>query len=137
MKGFFKKGNVHDATMIWNEMLKEGCKPNTVAYNTMIYGLRLNGMLLRAISIFYKIAKSEHLPNVKTYGILLNGFANAVSGRAGRRAGLGPDSQARFGPARPGPLGPINAKNSTMSSREATRQGNDIQETERVLEGEG
>ncbi|KAJ0082434.1 hypothetical protein Patl1_12057 [Pistacia atlantica] len=70
--------------MVWTQMLFRGCKPNDVAYSSMIHGLCNADSLEEALKLFNVMICQvpESQPDVVTYNILFNALCkqNNISG---------------------------------------------------------
>ncbi|MCI31326.1 pentatricopeptide repeat-containing protein, partial [Trifolium medium] len=60
--------------MGFEEMQKQGLKPNTITYNSLINGLCNNGKLEDAVNLWDKMVGLGLKPDIVTYNALINGF---------------------------------------------------------------
>jgi pentatricopeptide repeat protein len=60
--------------MVWTQMLGKGCKPDVVAYSSMINGLSIAGLVEDAMQLYNEMfcQGPDCQPDVVTYNILLN-----------------------------------------------------------------
>lgn len=52
LNGWCVLGNLHGAKRFWNEMIKQGHRPDLITYNTFLYALTKKGKLNRALKLF-------------------------------------------------------------------------------------
>ncbi|XP_010265454.1 PREDICTED: pentatricopeptide repeat-containing protein At5g10690 [Nelumbo nucifera] len=83
MKGYINMGFPQHALSLYDEILRQGLKPDKLTYNTMIFACVKSGRMDAAMHLFLEMkdqadnAKHHHLlPDVITYTILIKGFGD-------------------------------------------------------------
>lgn len=66
-------GNVDEAFLLRDEMLRKGLSPNIVTYNSLLNGLCKLGKIDRALRLFHKLYSKALVPNLITYNTLIDG----------------------------------------------------------------
>uniref|UniRef100_I1M6I0 Pentacotripeptide-repeat region of PRORP domain-containing protein n=2 Tax=Glycine subgen. Soja TaxID=1462606 RepID=I1M6I0_SOYBN len=65
------------AFVFWQEMQKQGLKPNTITHTTMISGLARAGNVLEAKDLFERFKSSWGIPDSMCYNAMIEGLNNA------------------------------------------------------------
>ena len=77
VNGLCKVRKFNKAFVFWQEMQKQGLKPNTITHTTMISGLARAGNVLEAKDLFERFKSSGGIPDSACYNAMIEGLNNA------------------------------------------------------------
>ncbi|KAL0004855.1 hypothetical protein SO802_012416 [Lithocarpus litseifolius] len=74
MNGLCNAGRPGDALVLWNEMGREGCSPNNIAFMALIHGLCKCGRPDTALVDLHQMQEKEMEPDTFVYVALMSSF---------------------------------------------------------------